>query len=131
MVKRKSAQTSKAPAKGRTASGRRIVKQVTASVIRFIVDVPRVVRIEDAMRISARKVQDKKDKMGPATIVTATDVLTGEQGVIVCNKVLSSNLAEIYPKDGYVGHIFEITKRAKKKGAHFDYSPFDIVEVEG
>lgn len=117
--------------RGTTASGHKVVRQVTASVIKFEVDIPRVVRLEDAMRISSRKVNDDdKKKMGPATIVTATDVVTGEHGVIVCNKVFSGNLTESYPNDGYIGRVFEITKHAKKKGARFEYSPFDIVEVE-
>jgi len=121
----------KSTGSGTTASGRKVVRQVTASVIKFEIDEPRVVRIEDAMRVSTRKVRDDdKRKMGPATICTATDMETGEQGVIVCNKVFSGNLSEAYPGDTYIGKVFEVTKRAKKKGAHFDYSPFDIVEVE-
>lgn len=118
---------------GKSATGREVVRRVTASVIKFEIDKPRVVRIDDAMRISTRKGGDgdKGGKtMGPATIMTATDIETGEQGVIVVNKVLAGNLAEQYPDDSYVGRTFEIVKHPKKKGAKFEYSPFDITEVK-
>lgn len=119
------------PVDSTAKSARKVVRHVTQSVLRFAEDEARTVKILEAMRISAPRNPDSKraKAMGPATVMACVDIDTGEEGLVICNKVLASSLTEAYPADAYVGKVFEITIHAKRKGERFDYRPVDVIEV--
>ena len=118
MAKQKAPQT--------TATGMKFVrtKMVTVPVIKFVPDVPKFVRIENAI-YTGKKVEEKKE---PARIAHVVDLETGEEGLMIVGKVLEGTLDEMYPDNKYVGKCFEIVNhgvRAEKK-----YNTYSISEVE-
>jgi hypothetical protein len=94
-------------------------------------------RLEDTLRVS--KVKDKptfesdgktlKKPRDPATICTATDVVTGEQYIYLVNAVVVENLKRDYPDDTYIGKIFKIANMGKRNETQ-RYFDFSIIELE-
>lgn len=88
------------------------------------------------------KASTKKDDDGqvrkPATILPVICLHAGENHEhngeacqVVANKVLISTLNEEFPKDGYVGKSFRITKAMEKtSGAGGEYYKFTIAEID-
>ena len=108
----------------------KIKKRVTLPVYRMGLETPYYVKVL-APIFEGKTIEDKADKdknKGPAHIMTIVDLVTGEEGQIVLNKVLKSTLEEEYPSEGYVGLGFQIIKHGKKTGK--DYHTFSVAELE-
>lgn len=67
-------------------------------------------------------------KMEPATLVEATNLQTGELGLIIVNKVLEGVLDEQFPNETYVGKNFGITMKDGPEGKR--YKTFIVFELE-
>jgi hypothetical protein len=50
-----------------------------------------------------KKIDDSKE---PATLCNVVDLTTGEEGQIICGKLLREQIAESYPNDSFVGKSF-------------------------
>lgn len=119
------AETPKAPQFKRKA-------QLTFPVLKKQDDTPIFVRIEGAI-FTGRDIQTKKgeEMEKPAQIARVTNLETGEQMEMICNKVLESTLNEQMPDDGYVGKCFEIIQRVGKKGAGGRaYKTYSVWEID-
>ncbi len=106
-------------------------KRVTLPIVKLTADVPRYLKFTDKIYLGKEikeKLKEGEKKKAPAHLVNVIDLESGEEGVIVLNKVLMSTLLEEYPDDSYIGKSFEITKLAKNPGK--DYHPFSIIEGE-
>ena len=57
--------------------------------------------------------EDGKPKQ-PPTVMSVTDLETGEDVTIICGSVLVDTLNDGYPKDAYVGKCFSIGIRERK-----------------
>ena len=107
-----------------TAPSFAVVKAVTRPVLKFGVS-PEYVRFEGPMYVGERLEKSKYDD--PATLAEVVNLRTGEQMIMICYKVLSTELTKHYPNDGYVGKDFEIRKVAAdgKK-----YALWSIAEIQ-
>lgn len=75
--------------------------------------------------------EPEKRKMDPPITCEAINLRTGEEGIIVVNNTISSNLDTKYPSDAYIGKCFEIAYNdTKKSGAGFNYKTFNIKEIK-
>ena len=69
-------------------------------------------------------------KMDPPNLCEVVNMRDGEVGVMVVNATIQSNLESKYPKDGYVGKLFQINHLADKKSASgYNYRTFNILEL--
>lgn len=105
------------------------VRAVTLPTAKLTEEVPVHVTIMGAMHVSTAQQRPGKDGkvMEPATIMSVTDLDTGELTQIVVGSVLKGILNETYPEDAYVGKSFEIVKHAKAQGKRYNtYSVFEI-----
>lgn len=109
-------------------AGFKIAKRVTMPTLNLKVNEPKILRIDDAFRVSTYKDPDPaKAKEKPATICTATDMQTGEVALLLVPEVMHKNLTEQYPNDTYVGKIFGLQKLPKRPGKR--YFDFEIAEL--
>jgi len=81
------------------------VRSVTLPVLKLEKDKTRYIAVLGAMH-KGKKIDDQKDA---ATIVHALDMVSGEEGVVICPTVMEKELNEGYPGEAYVGRGFEIT----------------------
>lgn len=92
-------------------------------------------KFDSAMRVStiSQKAGTGKDgqtkQMEPATIANVTDVQTGEQYIYLVATVVKSNLENNYADESYVGKVFWICNKGKRKESQ-RYSDFEIQEIE-
>ena len=100
------------------------IKSVTRPVLKFGVSAE-YVRFEGPMYVGDKLEKTKYDE--PATLAEVVNLRTGEQMIMICYRVLSTELAKHYPNDGYVGKDFEIRKFAAtgKK-----YALWSIAEIQ-
>lgn len=82
------------------------VRAVTLAVLKLDAKggTPRYILALGPMRESESVDKDK----GPATVMHALDMETGEEGIVICPTVLRQELNKVYPGEGYVGKGFEI-----------------------
>jgi hypothetical protein len=103
------------------------IKQVTLPTIKILIDVEYFLTLNSKFRLGSQQpAKEGQEPRKPATIIEVTNLETGEMGLVVCNKVLSSTITEMYGDD-YVGRSFSIVKENKKPGR--DYHTFSISEV--
>jgi hypothetical protein len=104
-------------------------KAVTLPILKMEDEVTRYLKFNDKMYVGKeQKAAPGKKQMEPATLVAATDVETGEQGLVIVNAVLKGILEEQYVGDDYVGKAFEITRHAKADGKR--YNTFSVFEID-
>lgn len=90
-----------------------------------------ILRFDSAMRISDVMDKPKGDAKprDPATIANVTEVSTGEQFIFIVPTVVKKNLERDYKDNGYVGCVFQITNKGKRKESQ-RYNDFAIAELE-
>ncbi len=90
-----------------------------------------ILRFDTAMRISDVMDKPKGDAKprDPATIANVTEVGTGEQFIFIVPMVVKKNLERDYKGDAYVGCVFQITNKGKRKESQ-RYNDFAIAELE-
>lgn len=119
-----------AKAKTKVAGGKyNRLRAVTLPTLRLVEETAVHVTVTGAMHVSTA--QQRPDRDGkvkePATVMGVTDLDSGEVTQVIVGAVLKGILNETYPKDGYVGKSFEITKHAKATGKRYNtYSVFEI-----
>ena len=89
-------------------------------------------RIDSVMRISQVKEKKGEDKKRePATICDCTNVADGEQYIFIVPAVVKENLTRDYPKDSYVGKVFQIANMGKRQEnqRYFDFSILELKKV--
>jgi len=64
----------------------------------------------------------------PADICRAVDMETGEEVTLIVGVVITKNLNQHYPNDGYVNRVFGIENRGKVKQGD-KYNSYNITEV--
>jgi len=103
---------------------------LTLPTFKLVVDAALYVRIDTAMAVGTVRVgrDGKKPDKEPPTVMTVTNLESGEQGQLIANTVVKTTLDEEYPSGAYVGKCFSITKQKRKEGKSYD--PFSIVEIE-
>lgn len=83
------------------------------------------------VNIGRRSKNDDPDK--PKEPIEVADVLnlqTGEEGRIIGNSVIKSELRSSYPDESYVNKYFRITQGAMKQGKSNKYRSFKIIEIK-
>lgn len=90
-----------------------------------------ILRFDSAMRVSDVMDKPKGDAKprDPATIANVTEVTTGEQFIFIVPTVVKKNLERDYKDDAYVGCVFQITNKGKRKESQ-RYNDFSIAELE-
>jgi hypothetical protein len=93
------------------------IKSVTLNVLKLEKGKPRYVFLLGPM-FEGEKVG--KDNKGPATLVHAVDMETGEEGLVICPTVMQNELIKNYPGESYAGKGFElvVTRDAEKGYNH-------------
>lgn len=102
----------------------KIKKHVTLAVLKIKPNAgPRFVKMCSAM-YKGKKIDDSKE---PAMLIEATDLVTGEHGVIIVPTVLQKDLEEHYPDSSYVGKSFQIiiTRVPEKRYNHVSFAELD------
>ena len=104
-------------------------RSVTLPTLRLVEETAVFVTVTAPMAVS--QVAQRPDKDGkvkePATVMPVTNMDTGEVTQIIVGAALKGILTETYPKNGYVGLSFEITKHGKAAGKRYNtYSVFEI-----
>lgn len=109
------------------------IKSVTRPVLK-IEKKPVFFKVESVIRqapaTEAGREQKGKDGtvLPPPELMDVIDLETGFEAVVVVNKVLGLELRKTYPKDGYIGKMFSVTKYAPANGKR--YATFQISEIE-
>lgn len=107
----------------------KIKSKITLPQFKFVVEVPRYLRIESAIYLGKEmKPAEGKKAMEPAHLARVTDLETGELGEVIVPAVLMSTLQEAMPNDSYVGKCFAITKQKRQEGKRYD--KFGVDEIE-
>ncbi len=108
----------------------KIVGLVTRPTLQMKPSTPIYIKILSDITDSKSTVQKKgQEERKPAKIMTVLDLTDMKEKIVVCNKVLVSDLEEV--DGGYKGRCFGITKSAeKKKGDAGEYYRFDITLIE-
>lgn len=83
---------------------KKVLKQVTLPVLKLKKNVERFFMFTGPMK-TGKKIDDQ---MGPAEVLPATDLETGEIGLIIVPTVMQKELMENYPEHAYVGKCFAI-----------------------
>ncbi len=112
-------------------TGYKAKKQVTLPSLSMKEGQTFALRFDTAMRVSEvmdKKTEGKKPR-DPATIANVTDVATGEQYIFIVPSVVKSNLERDYKDESYVGCVFQITHKGKRKESQ-RYFDFAITELE-
>lgn len=111
------------------ASKVKVVKAVTRPTLTLEQNVPVYVRILKEIYVGKEiKGSEKKADAKPADIADIMNLETGKEQQLVIGAVVKSNFEESYPKAGYVGKAFMITKLDKKEGKR--YFNYEISEIE-
>ena len=106
----------------------KIAKRITLPTLNPAVDVPYVLRVDSAIRVSKYIDPDpKKAKEKPADICDVTDMETGAVYLLLAATVVTKNLQESYPDGDYVGRIFAVQKLPKRPNKR--YHDWNITEV--
>lgn len=123
-------QVSVSAANVKLPEGYRVKRQVTMPTLNIKeAGVTKILRIEDAMRLSTYVDPDpKKAKEKPATICGVTDMESGEVYQFLVPSVVESQLKREYKDDSYVGLTFRISCLGKRPNKR--YRDFSIMEVE-
>lgn len=110
----------------------KVKKALTRPTLKFQTDVPLYVKITGPMHLGATRGKQQLDSEGnpkkPPTVCDVIDLTTGEACQIICAEIIKTELSEAYPKDGYVGLGFALTKQKRKEGKRYD--PYSIAEIE-
>lgn len=80
------------------------VRQVTLQVLKLTKNQARYIGILSPI-FSGKKIDDQKEA---AQLVKAVDLETGEMGLVICPKIMQSELNANYPGESYVRKCFEI-----------------------
>lgn len=103
--------------------GFKVKKRVTVQLFKMKPGADNYYLIDGAMH-EGKKIDEDKNA---AILMNVTDLVTGEEGQIICPTILQRELTEGYPDDGYVGKKFwwRITRVPGVK-----YNLVDIAELE-
>lgn len=108
------------------------LKKLTLPTFKFEKDKTLYLLLLDVMHVGKKRGKPRLRPDGteedPPTLCHVINMSTGEHGQIMCAAIINTELSESYPKYGYVGHAFGITKQARKEGKRYD--PYSIEEVE-
>ncbi len=102
----------------------RIKRHVTLAVLKIKANAgPRYFKFAGAMH-KGKKIDDQKEA---ATLIEATDLVTGEHGVIIVPTVLQKDLEEHYPGGSYAGKSFQIviTRVPEKRYNHVSFAELE------
>lgn len=69
-------------------------------------------------------------KKKPAEFANVDNLESGEVMKLLLGKVLSRQLLEAYPEDGFIGKCFRIEKGEAVEGNENKYYPYEIEEIE-
>jgi hypothetical protein len=106
----------------------KVVKQVTIDFLRWRLDEERFLRFESEIKQREGSVETNKrgKKMDPPYLCIVTDLETDIRHNVTCGKVLRERLDITYPKLGYIGKCFSVTKY-EVQGK--DWNGYRIVEI--
>lgn len=105
------------------------VRAVTLPLFKIVPNAIIYVRSDSPMFIGKELKESKgnaEKKKEPATLMKVTNLMTGEQGQIICGTVLRDIFNDEYPTDSYVGKCFSIEMH-KVPGK--DYNGYSVSEV--
>jgi hypothetical protein len=103
------------------------IRSVTTSVLKLSPGQPRFLFIASPM-FRGREIASQN--MKAPIMVHATDLETGEEGVVILSTAMHRELSESYGAAGYVGKCFELCiTRAADKAAGIKYNHVSIAEV--
>jgi hypothetical protein len=82
--------------------------------------------------LSMRQRKSKNDeKREPMEVADCVNLVTGEEGRLIGNAVVKSELRNSYPDDGYVGLMFKFEQGEKRKSKDGQtYRAFKISEIK-
>lgn len=89
--------------------------------------------LDDTIQVRTRTTKNEdgtEKKKEPLKVADVVNLQTGEEGRIIGNSVMISELEKCYPEQGYASRYFQITQGAMKTGKTNKYRTFKIVEIK-
>lgn len=109
-----------------------VKKKLTLPTFKFVVDSPFYALFLGPIHRGTQRGKPKLRADGtpeePPMLAHVVNMETGEHGQIMVAEIIKTEITENFPKDGYVGHGFAITKQKRKEGKRYD--PYNIDEVD-
>lgn len=112
----------------------KVIKQVSTNLLKLRAGMTVFVKVTAAMHTAKRlKKESAEDKAKePPTLLPVINLETGEVQSIIVGSVLKDLIDDEYPKQGYVGHGFQIALKEQKDakaGGGRRYNTYDLAEI--
>jgi hypothetical protein len=91
-------------------------------------------KIDESITLRTRRTKNEEGQViqkEPMEVADVVNLQTGEEGRLIGNSVIKSELRNNYPSDSYVGKYFEFKQGEKRKSKDGNtYRAFKIVEIK-